>query len=183
LPLSEGGNNLFGSKKTSFSSRFRMSFFGFLFLGELGTCPQNLMHTQDVEPWGNHQFPQGGMLKFTYKRPFFDNKNRIWKILGLKIQTVKTCPSASSTHRNFNFWKTLKISIFGGILKFLKLIVFGQILANFGSLGQFWADCSALAVADSMSKLRLKSLKPHNFWTMSPNVTCCISLENYNPYL
>jgi hypothetical protein len=59
--------------------------------------------------------------------------------------------------------KNTKISIFGGILKFLKLIVFGQISANFGSFWQFWADFAALAVADSMPKLQLKSLKPHNF--------------------
>jgi hypothetical protein len=31
-------------------SKFRMSLFRFLFLGELGTCPQNLMPTQGVEP-------------------------------------------------------------------------------------------------------------------------------------
>jgi hypothetical protein len=45
--------------------------------------------------------------------------------------------------------------------------VFGQILANFGSFGQilsrFWADFCALAVADSMPEVWLKSLKPHNF--------------------
>jgi hypothetical protein len=32
--------------------------------------------------------------------------------------------------------KKIKISIFGGISKFLKLIVFGQILTKFGSFGQ-----------------------------------------------
>jgi hypothetical protein len=41
--------------------------------------------------------------------------------------------------------------------------VFGQILANFGCFGQFWADFAALAVADSMPKVWLKSLKSHNF--------------------
>jgi succinate-acetate transporter protein len=41
--------------------------------------------------------------------------------------------------------------------------VFGQILANFGSFGQFWAEFAALAVADSMPEVWLKSLKPHNF--------------------
>jgi hypothetical protein len=35
-----------------------MSLFGFLFLGELGTCPQNLMPTQGIQPSENHQFPQ-----------------------------------------------------------------------------------------------------------------------------
>jgi hypothetical protein len=43
-----------------------MSLFRFLFLGESGTCPQNLMPTLGVQPSKNHQFPQGGMLKFTY---------------------------------------------------------------------------------------------------------------------
>jgi succinate-acetate transporter protein len=39
----------------------------------------------------------------------------------------------------------------------------GQTLANFSSFGQFWADFAALAVADSMPEVWLKSLKPHNF--------------------
>jgi hypothetical protein len=58
--------------------------------------------------------------------------------------------------------KNTKISIFGGISKFSKLIVFWQILADFGSLGslgQIWADFVALAMVDSMPKLGLKSLK------------------------
>jgi hypothetical protein len=41
----------------------------------------------------------------------------------------------------------MKISIFGGISKFFKLIVFGQ----------FWADFAVLTVAESMSELGLKS--------------------------
>jgi succinate-acetate transporter protein len=59
--------------------------------------------------------------------------------------------------------KKTKISIFGGISKFLKQIVFGKISANFGSFGQFWSDFAALGVADCMPELRLKSLKLHNF--------------------
>jgi hypothetical protein len=104
LPLPKGDSSLLGSKKTTLSSRFRIYLFRFLFLGELGTCPQNLMPTWGVEPWENHKFPLGGMLKFTYEKPFFDNKNSIWKILGLKIQTVETCSSASSIHRSFRLW-------------------------------------------------------------------------------
>jgi hypothetical protein len=42
-------------------------------------------------------------------------------------------------------------------------LIFGQILANFGSFGQFWAEFAALAVADSMPEDHLKSLKRHNF--------------------
>jgi hypothetical protein len=49
-----------------------------------------------------------------------------------------------------------KISIFGGISKF-------RLWANFGKFWQFWADFVALAVADSMPKDHVKSLKPHNF--------------------
>jgi hypothetical protein len=89
LPLQKGDSSLLGSKKTTFLSRFRMCLFRFLFLGELGTCPQNLMPTQGVEPWENHQFPEGGMLKFTYKgcfltikiayETFLDWKSKRWK--------------------------------------------------------------------------------------------------------
>jgi hypothetical protein len=53
--------------------------------------------------------------------------------------------------------KNTKISIFGGISKFLKLIVFEQILAGFGSFRLFWTDFVALAVADNMPKFWLKS--------------------------
>jgi hypothetical protein len=56
----------------------------------------------------------------------------------------------------FFFLEKTRISIFGGISKFLELIVFGQILA-------IWADFPALAMADNMPELRLKSQKPHNF--------------------
>jgi hypothetical protein len=59
------------------------------------------------------------MLKFTYKGHFFD----IWKIPILKIQMVGTCFGAPSIHR---------ILIFGGISKFLEVIVIGQILAVLG---------------------------------------------------
>jgi hypothetical protein len=50
LPLQKGDSSLLGSKKTNFLSKFRMCLFRFLFLGELGTCSQNLMPTQGVEP-------------------------------------------------------------------------------------------------------------------------------------
>jgi hypothetical protein len=58
-----------------------MCLFGFLFVGELGTCPQNLMPTQGVKPRENHQFPQGGMLKFTYKGRFLTIKIAYEKFL------------------------------------------------------------------------------------------------------
>jgi hypothetical protein len=40
--------------------------------------------------------------------------------------------------------------------------VFKQILADFGSFGQFWAEIAALTMAKSLPKVWLKSLKPHN---------------------
>jgi hypothetical protein len=48
--MPKGDSSLLGSKKTTFPSRYEMCLFGFLFLGGLGTCPQNLMPTQGVEP-------------------------------------------------------------------------------------------------------------------------------------
>jgi hypothetical protein len=50
--------------------------------------------------------------------------------------------------------KNTKISIFGGISKFRE--------ADFGNFGQFWAEIAAFTVAESLPKVWLKSLKPHN---------------------
>jgi hypothetical protein len=49
---------------------------------------------------------------------------------------VKKCTTASSTDRNFWFWKKTKILIFGGISKF-------RFWADFGKFGQFWAEFAA----------------------------------------
>jgi hypothetical protein len=110
-----------------------------------------------------------GYAEIHIQRPFFDNKNSIWKIIGLKIQIVETCSSASSIHRIFFFWKILK----------------SRFLVEFQSFifGQIWADFAALTVVDNMPQLGLKSLKPHNFWIISPNIMCSVSLESYHPYL
>ena len=150
-----------------------MSLSIFLFLNELVTCPHILVPTRSVEHWEKNHFPQGGMLKFTYKGHFLTIKKDILKILGLKIQMLKTCSNTSSTHINFYFWKKFKISIFGGISKFC-------LWADLSKFWQFWADFVALAMVDNMAEVWLKSSKPHNFWTMSPNVTCSISLEIYS---
>jgi hypothetical protein len=53
--------------------------------------------------------------------------------------------------------RNTKISIIGGISKFLKLIVFGQILADFGKIGELRADSAAFIVADSMPQFGQKS--------------------------
>ena len=67
-----------------------MSLFKFLFVGELGTCPQNFMPTLGVEPRENHQFPQGGMLKF---------------------QTAKICQNLPKDE-NLIFHQKIKILVF-----------------------------------------------------------------------
>jgi hypothetical protein len=70
-----------------------------------------------------------GYAKIYIQRPFFDIEKRVWKILVLKIQMVCTCFEVPSTHGSF-FFKKIKISIFGGISKFLELVIFGQILLH-----------------------------------------------------
>jgi hypothetical protein len=45
-----------------------MSHFEILFLGELGTCLENLIPTRGVECWKKNHFPQGHMLKFTISK-------------------------------------------------------------------------------------------------------------------
>jgi succinate-acetate transporter protein len=66
---------------------------------------------------------------------------------------VVTCSIASSIHRIFYCWKILKSQLLAEFQSF----VFGQILADFGSFGQFWAEFAALTVAESMPEERLKS--------------------------
>jgi hypothetical protein len=76
------------------------------------------------------------------------------------MQMVSTCFSALATYSFiFIFLKDMKISNFGSMSKFLKLIVFGQILANFGYFGQFWIVLGKFwcIVDESMPKARLKS--------------------------
>jgi hypothetical protein len=58
---------------------------------------------------------------------------------------MEICSSAPSTRRNFDLWKILKSQF---LVEFQSFI-FGQILTNFGSFGQFWSDFAALTVADS----------------------------------
>jgi hypothetical protein len=54
----------------------------------------------------------------------------------------------------------IKNSNFCGISKFLKLIVFGQVLANFGGFQQIWANSPTLVVAGNMAKASLKLKSP-----------------------
>ena len=79
--------------------------------------------------------------------------------------------------------KNIKISIFGGISKFSKLIVYGlrrvwQILVVLGNFGQIWAGSIALPIANRIPLDGLKTLKANNATT-----PCSGSLESYDPYL
>jgi hypothetical protein len=63
----KGYNRVLEAKKAIFKSRYGLKDFEFLFLGELGTCQQNLISTRLMKPWKKCHFAQRGMLKFTYK--------------------------------------------------------------------------------------------------------------------
>jgi hypothetical protein len=91
-------------------------------------------------------FSARGYAEIHIQRPLFDNKNSIWKILGLKIQTVETCSSASSTCTNFYFWKILK----SRFLSEFQSFIFRQILANLGSFGQLLLHWQWLTTCPNM---------------------------------
>jgi hypothetical protein len=131
--FSKGGNRVLKAKKTTFSSRHGLWDILSLFLGELGICLQNLIPTRGVEHWDKNYFPEKGMLKFTYKGRFLTIKKAYKKLLYWKSKWWAHA-SVRLLHRRF-FLKQIKISNFGGISKFLKLIVFGQILTKFASFG------------------------------------------------
>jgi hypothetical protein len=57
-----------------------MSLFKILFLGELGTCPQNLIFTRGVEHCEKNHFPQGGLQKFICKGRFLTIKKTFIKL-------------------------------------------------------------------------------------------------------
>jgi hypothetical protein len=86
-------------------------------------------------------FSTRGYAEIHIQRPFFDNKNRIWKILGLKSKRWKHA-LGHPLHVKFYFKKNTKISIFGGISKF-------YFWANFGKFGQFWAVLGRFCRIDS----------------------------------
>jgi hypothetical protein len=96
----------------------------FLFLYELGICPQNPIY-KTYETLRKTSFCTEGYVEIHKQWPFLDNKLGIGEILGMKIQTIYICFGALSTHGSF-FLKNTKISIFGGLSKFFELIVFGQ---------------------------------------------------------
>jgi hypothetical protein len=81
LALPKGYCSVLEAKKTILLMRYGMSLFGMLFLSELGTCVQKLISIQGVEHCAKNHFPQGGMLKFTYKGRFLRNKIAYEKFL------------------------------------------------------------------------------------------------------
>jgi hypothetical protein len=48
LPMPEGHNRVSEAQKTFFFGTYGMSLFGFLFVGELGTCPKKTTHPREV---------------------------------------------------------------------------------------------------------------------------------------
>jgi hypothetical protein len=58
-----------------------MCLFIFLFLSELGTCPQILITARGVEHCEKNHFLQGGMLKFIYEGRFLTKKKTYKKFL------------------------------------------------------------------------------------------------------
>ena len=93
-----------GAKITILGHRYGFPEFKFLFLGELGTCVQNLIFTKVVEGCQKNYFSQRGYAEIQIQRPVFVNKNSIWKILGLiKIRKVEIQKGMSTTNlRNFH---------------------------------------------------------------------------------
>ena len=80
-------------------------------------------------------FSKSGMPKFTYKGYFLTIKKACKKLLYWKSKWWAHA-LVRLLYTRFIFLKKTKISIFGGILEFLMLIVIGQILAIFGNFGQ-----------------------------------------------
>jgi hypothetical protein len=84
-----------------------------------------LLEVKSLPPPGC-EFALTGYAEIHIQRPFFDNKKDIYKILGLKIQTVKTSFSASSIPTSFYFRKKLKSRF---LVVFQSFFV-GQIFPN-----------------------------------------------------
>jgi hypothetical protein len=90
----------------------------------------------------NHQFPQGGMLKFTYKGWFLTIKIAYEKFLDWKSKHWKHA-LVPPLHVEIFIFENTKISILSGISKF-------RLWTDFGKSWQFWVDFAALRVAESM---------------------------------
>ena len=56
-----------------------MNFIRFTILSALGTYSQHFMPTRDVESLGRQKFPQGGLVKFSFKGRFLILKKALKK--------------------------------------------------------------------------------------------------------
>jgi hypothetical protein len=92
------------------------------------------------------------MLKVTYKGRFLTIIIAYEKFLDWKSKRQKYALMLPLHVQFFIFLflNNTEISNFGGVSKF-------HLWANFGKFWQFWADFVALAMADSMPELWLKS--------------------------
>jgi hypothetical protein len=115
------------------------------------------------------------MLKFTSSGQFLTTKKTYEKFLYSKAKWLSNALVALP-HIELLFLRNTKISIFGGISKILKLIVFGQfwvVLLRICCIGSGWEHAQSKA----------KILKPSNSSTMNPNTTWIGLLKSYHPYL
>jgi hypothetical protein len=123
-------NKVLEANITMFLSRYGLCNFMLLFLGVLGTCIQNCVHIyiythKRCGTLEKKLFSTMGYAEIHKQRPFFDNQKDISSIIVLKIQMVSTCFGVIFFTLIFCLLNTIKISFFGGISKFLKLIIFG----------------------------------------------------------
>jgi hypothetical protein len=110
----EGDNKVLKAKKTTFSSRHGLCNILFLSLSKLGACLQNLIFTRGVEHWEKNYFPQGGMVKFTYKVRFLTIKRAYKKLLYWKSKQwvhdlIPPLRTWFSFLKNLNFWWYFKV--------------------------------------------------------------------------
>jgi hypothetical protein len=149
----------------------------FLFLSELGTCPQNLIPTRHVEHWEKNHYYKG-YAEIHIQRPFFDNKIANenfsdWKSKRWKHTLVLLLPY------KFLFLKNIKILIFGGISKFHLWIDFGSFWIVLGRFGQIVLHWQWLTTMPALPILLLKTSNIHNFWSIDPKNTIFFSRKAY----
>jgi hypothetical protein len=128
-----------------------MSLSIFLFLSELGTCPPNLISTRGVEHWEKNHFPQGGMLKFTYKGHFLTTKKTYKKFLNWKSKWWKHA-LVPPLHVQFFFQKNFKFFSLG-ISKFCLWVDYGKFWEFWALLGRFCCIGSGWQYARSLIEI------------------------------
>jgi hypothetical protein len=92
------------AKNTTFSSKHGFFDILFMFLGELSICSQNLVPTRGVEHWKKNYFPQGGILKFTYKGRYMTIK-KAYKNMKYQKSNCKAHALVHFLHRGIFLWE------------------------------------------------------------------------------